>query len=172
MDVFAYLAALLMAAGAHTGGHMDLAHRMGMNPAYVDYRTMSERVPAWVSNPRTEQERRAATTWHGAGFEGQDAFKQSINDPDDRDRYRLMSGLYKLGYSLLGPQGSYAGEGDVGSMKRISRNKFVVPLLSVSALNDMYRGSTGEKLAPWMPDEIDFSTFEQGTPGLKFSWDW
>jgi hypothetical protein len=162
MDFQNILKAVLMNQAAHTGGHMDMAYQMGMRPAYVDYKNLEEVVPRWVSSPRNDDERRKATAWHGAGFEGQQDLGKQLFGTETKQSYDRSQGLYKLAYALGVHPSSI--EGDVESMERISGNKATKALLGASALSDIF--------GYYNPDRrwgLDFIT-PQGAPGLKFNW--
>lgn len=165
MSVSDLLQAFLANQAAHTQGHMASAEQMGM-PSYVDWQRGVEVVPPWVSNPQTEDQRRAATMWHGAGFMGQQNTGKQAEGGSFQQPYDLAQGLYKALYSLgVKPSGI---SGDIENMERISGNRYVKPLLGVSALSDLYRA--------YNPDAkfgIDFVA-PQGAPGiqLNFKHDW
>lgn len=153
---------------AHTGGHMDLAYKSGMNPAYVDYGRRVEVVPDWVSNPANDSQRRLATDWQNAGFEAQQELYKSAPDAETKKWLRAAGGLYKLLYPLATPPDT---NGDVENMKKLSGNRKAGGLLALTGLNDLITAEN-PKPASWWPDYLDMTTFNQGAPGLKATWEW
>ena len=158
MELADLVKAYLMNQVAHTQGHMGTAYDMRMSPAYVDYKRGVEVVPEWVSRPGTNQQRREATQWHGAGFTGQQDVGKKLEGTNMEVPYNIMQGLYKLGY-LAGVKPS-AIEGDPSAMERISGNKYTKPALTLSALANLYKAKN-----PDSKYSLDFITPE-GAPGL------
>lgn len=142
---------------------MDEAYRQGMSPAYVDWKQGAEIVPGWVSYPSTNQQKRAASIWHGAGFEGQQNAREAIANSNLKSEYDLMMGLYKIGY-LLGIRPSGATRGDIENIKRSSGNDKADILIGLSAISDLMQAANPE--SRW---SLDFIT-PQGAPGLKLNW--
>lgn len=165
MDYSELLKAFLMNQAAHTQGHMQNAYSAGMVPAHVDWSQGIEVVPEWVSNPRTDQQRIAATKWQGAGFEGQQDMGKQLLGSGMEQEYALAQGISKLLYPILAPMVSKSlGEGDIENIERFSGNKATAPLLGVSALSDLYQAYN-----PGSRFSADFIT-PQGAPGLKLNW--
>ena len=165
MDFLDLAQALAANQAAHTSGHIDTAHQMGI-PAYVDWGKRIEVMPPRTYNPRTDQEKQVAGILNGAGFVGQQNLGKTAQGTSFQQPYDLMQGLYKAGY-LLGAKPSGIS-GDIENMERISGNKYTKSLLGASALSDLYRAYNPN--ANW---GIDFVT-PQGAPGiqLNFKHDW
>lgn len=155
------LKAALMNQATHTQGHMDEAYRQGMSPAYVDWSEGVEVVPRWVSNPKTDQQKRAASIWHGAGFKGQAEAGEQLQGTELELPYRAIEGLSKLGY-IAGMKTS-GTQGDIENLERTSGNKLIKPIVGVSAVVDLLKAYKPNK--DW---DVRFVT-PQGAPGLMFN---
>jgi hypothetical protein len=110
---------------------------------------------------------RFQTNMHAAGFETQDKLTSAMSDTDLGREQKIASALYKATYPLT------AGDAnDLEYLKEGSGNKLVPALVGATVVNDLYQGVTGKKPIKNWPDNIEFSTFGQGAPGLKATWRW
>lgn len=149
------LQAYLIAQGSHTGGHFIQAQNpddpMDDVPISLDLKNLTEK---W----RTPDNRTAADI-HGAGFGFQDTIRNLIPDEETRNNVGEMSalikGLYLAGVPMKLSKQMKSG-GDIEALERTSGNRYVKPLVGISALADLYD----------IP--IKFTTVN-GAPGLMYS---
>jgi hypothetical protein len=139
--------------GGHEAGHFKTARDLGMS---VQFRNNAATIAYDHDNDKKAR-------FFGGGFEGQDLATKLMGDSDAA---LIASGLNKFGYALM-PRGLMGEGGDVSNMERMKGRKarrVMQGALIASSIADILKASG--KMSKDM--DLEFFTFRNGTPGLRY----
>lgn len=148
--------------GVHSFGHAQEGNFQNENIT-IDIRNFTE-----IWNERKTASDKTALLISGAGFRAQDAFVKFIANSNLSKINYLITGIYKLGYTLGFPQyiGAIQGDqnGDLEKIADINGRKNIYMYLSISGIADIYKSIYYND--QW---ELYFWQSRNGIPGLNFT---
>jgi len=160
-SILEILATIPLILGGHELGHFKSGREAGLSMRMQNGLAHS---PAIIKDNPNE-----FAKMFGGGFEGQDLAVSLGNEfGKDKKSSRAISGLNKIGYALM-PKGINGEGGDVYNMRQVKgkkAEKVMQAALLISGISDMLK-AFDKGLGP--NKDLSFMTFDNGTPGLKFS---